>query len=147
VAGYGRLQGILFRRGDERFENRSIPEIVGTVTEPGETNCVMVNRNQGSGTRILIDRLLGGAKPPGYAVQPANHNAVAAAIAQGRADWGLAIESVAKANGLGFLPYQEERYDFVIPKDRRDRPPIQAFVDFLAQDDTRRKLSELGFRV
>lgn len=147
VAGYGRLQGILFRRGDARFENRSIAEIIKVVTDSGETNCVMVNRNQGSGTRILIDRLLGGAKPPGYAVQPGNHNAVAAAIAQGRADWGLAIESVAKANGLGFLPYQEERYDFVIPRNRRNLPAIQAFVNFLIQDDTRQKLTELGFRL
>ena len=56
----------------------------------------MVNRNQGSGTRILIDRLLAGARPRGYAVQASNHNAVAAAVAQGRADWGLAIESVAR---------------------------------------------------
>ena len=44
--------------------------------------CVMVNRNQGSGTRVLIDRLLGGVKPRGYAVQPRNHNAVAAAVAR-----------------------------------------------------------------
>jgi putative molybdopterin biosynthesis protein len=42
---------------------------------------VMVNRNQGSGTRILIDRLLQGAQPIGYAVQPRSHNAVAAAVA------------------------------------------------------------------
>ena len=42
----------------------------------------MVNRNQGSGTRALIDRLLGGARPPGYAVQPRNHNAVAAAVSR-----------------------------------------------------------------
>ena len=107
----------------------------------------MVNRNQGSGTRILIDRLLAGAKPHGYAVQPSNHNAVAAAIAQGRADWGLAIESVAVANGLGFLPYQEERYDFVIPKSRRDRPAVQAFIELLRDESTRRKLTGLGFRV
>ena len=45
--------------------------------------CVMVNRNQGSGTRALIDRLLEGARPAGYAVQPRNHNAVAAAVVAG----------------------------------------------------------------
>ena len=76
----------------------------------------MVNRNQGSGTRILIDRLLEGARPPGYAVQARSHNAVAAAVAQGRADWGVAIESVARPAGLGFLPISHERYDFVVPK-------------------------------
>jgi putative molybdopterin biosynthesis protein len=107
----------------------------------------MVNRNQGSGTRILIDRLLAGARPHGYAVQPSNHNAVAAAIAQGRADWGLAIESVALANDLGFVPYQEERYDFVVPKSRRGRSEVQTFLELLRSESTRRKLTELGFRL
>ena len=60
-------------------------------------NCLMVNRNAGAGTRVLIDKLLGGARPPGYANQPRSHNAVAAAVAQGRADWGVAIEPVAQA--------------------------------------------------
>ena len=58
--------------------------------------CVMVNRNQGSGTRALIDRLLGGVRPPGYAVQPRNHNAVAAAVVQGRADWGMTLDTIAR---------------------------------------------------
>ena len=52
----------------------------------------MVNRNTGAGTRLLIDQLLAGARPPGYWNQPRSHNAVAAAVAQGRADWGVAIE-------------------------------------------------------
>jgi len=145
VAGYGRSQGLLFRPDDVRFAGRTLAEIVATVTS--DMSCQMVNRNQGSGTRILIDRLLHGAKPAGYAMQPSNHNAVAAAIAQGRADWGLAIESVALANGLGFLPYQEEHYDFVVAKSRKDRPPVQAFVALLAEPTTRQKLQALGFRV
>ena len=107
----------------------------------------MVNRNQGSGTRILIDRLLAGARPSGYAIQASNHNAVAAAVAQGRADWGLAIESVARSNDLGFLSYKDERYDFVIPKVRRKQPAVAAFVKLLADASTRRYLTQLGFRV
>lgn len=146
VEGYGRSQGILFRRGDVRFQGRTLEQIVAHVTDPHQRDCAMVNRNQGSGTRILIDELLKGAKPSGYALQPSNHNAVAAAIAQGRADWGMAIESVAKANGLEFLPYQEERYDFVIPKTRLNQPAVQAFLDLLNQESTRRKLRGLGFR-
>lgn len=152
IEGYGRLQGIVFRPDDPRFAGRSLEEIlemVRTVTErsPGMAMpglLVMVNRNQGSGTRILIDRLLAGAKPPGYAVQPTNHNAVAAAVAQGRADWGLAIESAAKALGLGFVPYQAERYDFVVPKSRRQRPAVQALLDLLFDPATRARLGELG---
>ena len=62
----------------------------------------MINRNAGSGTRILIDQLLDGQKPPGYAVQAKSHNSVAAAISQGRADWGMAIDTVAQAYGLEF---------------------------------------------
>ena len=132
IEGYGRLQGIVFRKGDSRFENHTLEEATAVIREAA-SGILMVNRNQGSGTRILIERLLAGAKPPGYAVQPTNHNAVAAAVAQGRADWGVAIESVAVANGLGFLPYREERYDFVVPKSRRTRPAVRAFTELLTE--------------
>ncbi len=142
VPGYRRSQGIIFRPGDQRFEGRSSSEIVSlAVADP---NCLMVNRNQGSGTRILIDRILNGSKPSGYAVQPSNHNAVTAAIAQGRADWGVAIEAVARDAGLGFLPFQEEHYDFAIPASRRDRPAVQAFLKLLADQQTRKVLAEMG---
>jgi putative molybdopterin biosynthesis protein len=144
LKGYGRSQGILFRKGDSRFEGRSTAEIAATTLN---TECVMVNRNQGSGTRILIDRLLAGSKPSGYAVQPSNHNAVAAAIAQERADWGMAIESVALANNLGFIPYQEEQYDFVIPKSRRNRPAVLTFLELLSLESTWKHLTELGFNL
>jgi putative molybdopterin biosynthesis protein len=155
VEGYGRVQGIVFRPDDERFAGKSLDEIIAMVRVTAEPRAdmampgllVMVNRNQGSGTRILIDRLLGGAKPPGYAVQPASHNAVAAAVSQGRADWGMAIESVAKAAGLGFLPYQAEQYDFVVPKSRRNLPAIQAFLQLLAEPATRQTLDALGFEI
>lgn len=143
--GYGRLQGIIFRRGDVRFEGRTVADIVALAT--ADDPCVMVNRNPGSGTRILLDRLLAGARPSGYAVQPSNHNAVAAAVVQGRADWGMTIESVARANDLGFIPYQEERYDFVIPKSRRHRQAVLAFIALLAEDSTRQRLAEFGLRL
>ncbi len=155
IEGYRRSQGILFRPGDDRFEGRSVAEIIdrvtrdqmATATAVGDTGCLMVNRNQGSGTRILIDQLLKGRKPCGYAVQPSNHNAVAAAISQGRADWGVAIESVARANGLRFVPCQEECYDFAIPKSRRDRPTVQSFIALLSENTTRARLAELGFHL
>src|SRR5262245_47524290 len=145
VEGYGRCQGIVFRRGDSRFEGRSIDELIRILVN--DNDCVMVNRNQGSGTRILIDRLLSGTRPRGYAVQASNHNAVAAAVFQGRADWGLAIESVARANDLGFLPYQDERYDFIIPKVRWERPGVKAFIELLAERSTRECLTRLGFNM
>jgi putative molybdopterin biosynthesis protein len=70
---------------------------------------------------------------------------VAAAVAQGRADWGLAIDTVARDAGLGFLPLQEEQYDFVVPRDRLSRPAVKAFRELLDEPETRRALASLGF--
>jgi putative molybdopterin biosynthesis protein len=142
VRGYGRLQGVVFRRGDLRFENRTADEAIAAAI--GDPDCLMINRNQGSGTRVLIDRLLAGTRPPGYAVQPRNHNAVAAAVAQRRADWGVTLETVARNAGLGFLPVQHEQYDFAMPRARAERPAVVAFKTLLQQPDTREALTRLG---
>ena len=107
----------------------------------------MINRNQGSGTRALIDRLLEGVKPAGYAVQPRNHNAVAAAVVQGRADWGVTLDIIASRAGLGFLPVQEEQYDFVVPTSRANRPGVVAFKTLLQEPRVRQALARLGMKV
>jgi len=143
IAGYGRLQGVVYRRGDTRFEGKSAADAIAGVKD--DATCVMVNRNAGSGTRILIDQLLSGSQPTGYAVQARNHNAVAAAIAQGRADWGVAIRSVVRGSELGFLPLTHERYDFAVPKSRRDRPAVGALRDLLSDASVRGELKGLGF--
>jgi putative molybdopterin biosynthesis protein len=145
VPGYRRLQGILYRVGDRRFEGRSFEDIIAMATDSPE--CLMVNRNAGSGTRILTDRLLKGAKPPGYWSQPKSHNAVAVAVAQQRADWGMAIESVARQYGLGFVPVQDEYYDFIVPRARLDWPPVQRFKALLEEASVRAALTALGFRI
>jgi len=88
--------------------------------------------------------LLGGKRPPGYANQPKSHNAVAAAIAQNRADWGLAIEPVAKLYGLGFLPVAPEHYDFLLVQKRRERPAVRAFLAALRDEKTRARIRALG---
>lgn len=106
----------------------------------------MVNRNQGSGTRILIDQLLDGARPDGYAVQPRSHNAVAAAIVRGSADWGVAIEQVATASQLGFVPLAEEHYDFITPANRRSRPAVEMICQLLQDDQIRSQLAALGLK-
>ena len=87
-----------------------------------------------------------GARPPGYANQPKSHNAVAAAIAQGRADWGVAIEPVAKLYGLGFLPLSPEHYDFLLVESRKDRPAVQAFLAALHDAATRERIRALGMQ-
>jgi putative molybdopterin biosynthesis protein len=144
VSGYGRLQGIVFRPGDERFANRTAREAIAAIVD--DPACRMVNRNKGSGTRVLIDRLLGGAKPPGYAVQPRNHNAVAAAVVQGRADWGMTLDTIARGAGLGFLPVQAEQYDFIVPRLRANRPGVVALKMLLQQSSTREALVRLGMK-
>ena len=99
VPGYGRMQGIVYRQGDARFKGKQVAAaIMAAVQEP---DCVMVNRNAGSGTRIIIDKLLGEHRPSGYGTQTKSHNAVAVAVSQGRADWGVAIDTVARQYGPG----------------------------------------------
>src|SRR6185312_14278406 len=118
---------------------KSVEQAIADVKD--DPACVMANRNAGSGTRILIDRLLAGATPPGYAVQPRNHSAVAAAVAQHRADWGLCIESAARQ---AFLPLALERYDFVVPRSRLARRAVQDFIHLLADAEVRERLALLG---
>ncbi|WP_137179771.1 molybdopterin biosynthesis protein [Roseomonas sp. AR75] len=143
VPGWRRLQGVVFRPGDPRFEGLDGRAAVRRAA--CNPDCLLVNRNAGSGTRILLDGLLEGARPAGYANQPKSHNAVAAAVAQGRADWGVAIATVARAYGLGFLPLADEIYDFFVPESRLARPAVIAFLDTLRAPATRAKLAAIGF--
>ena len=138
------MQGIVFRKDDTRFAGLSAEQAVrAALADPA---CIMVNRNQGAGTRILIDRLLAGSRPDGYWNQPRSHNAVAAAVAQHRADWGMTIAPVAHASGLGFIPLAEEHYDFALVTARKQRPAVQAFLDALASEEGRAALVRAGFR-
>jgi len=144
VPGWRRMQGIVFRKGDARFEGLSAQEAVRVAL--ADPACIMVNRNRGAGTRILIDRLLGDVRPDGYWNQPRSHNAVAAAIAQHRADWGMTIAPVAHASGLGFIPLAEEHYDFALVSARKQRPAVLAFLDALVSEQSRAALTQAGFR-
>jgi putative molybdopterin biosynthesis protein len=138
LPGYRRTQGIV-TRGDE---TREIDEL---LADPALR---MVNRNRGSGTRILIDRLLGERRPPGYAYEPRSHYAVAAAVAQQRADWGVTIEIVARQADLRFRPLRDEHYDFAIPADRWDRPGLRALRRLLEPGTAVSvELERLGFGV
>jgi putative molybdopterin biosynthesis protein len=119
----------------------------------------MLNRTRGAGTRVLLDLLLEeiardrGITPkefsaaiPGYEAETRSHNAVAAAVASGRADWGLGIEAVAVAYDLGFAPLRDEEFDFLSLRDRLGRESVQAFLDVLRSSEFRKALAELpGF--
>ncbi len=144
VKGWQRMQGFVYRRGDARFEGRTATEAIKAAL--ADANCLMVNRNAGAGTRVLIDRLLGGARPPGYSNQPRSHNAVAAAVAQNRADWGVAISTMAELYGVGFIPIVPEDYDFLLVESRRLRPAVAAFLAALREDAVRERIRALGMR-
>lgn len=143
VPGYGRMQGVVFRPGTAPFA--STLDAASAVTAAVAAGAMMVNRNAGSGTRALIDGVLGGARPPGYASQPRSHGAVAAAVAQGRADWGVTIAPVAARYGLAFLPLQDERYDLLVPTARLARAPVQRLLALLDSGQGRALLADAGF--
>jgi putative molybdopterin biosynthesis protein len=137
------MQGIVYRKDDARFAGKSLEEaLTAALADPA---CAIVNRNSGSGTRIVVDALLGARRPSGYAVQVKSHNAVAAAIQQRRADWGLAINTVAGQYGLGFIPVHPERFDFAVPTSRLARPAVRAFRELLNDAEIRKELRALGF--
>ncbi|MDJ0850775.1 MAG: molybdopterin biosynthesis protein [Myxococcota bacterium] len=136
LPGYSRLQGVVTRPDETR-------DIEALLDDP---ELRMVNRNRGSGTRILIDGLLAERRPPGYAYEPRSHFAVAAAVSQKRADWGVTIETVAREKGLRFRPVRDESYDFVVPADRWERPSVRALRRALELGSpVRRALAERGF--
>jgi len=136
LPGYRRLQGVVTRPEEKR----------DTQALLGDPNLRMVNRNRGSGTRVLIDELLAGRRPPGYAYEPRSHFAVAAAVAQGRADWGVTIETVAREAGLRFEALRPEHYDFAVPEEVWDLPALRALRQLLEPgSELRRELAARGF--
>jgi putative molybdopterin biosynthesis protein len=136
LRGWTRMQGVVTRADEPRG-------IDALLADPAAR---MVNRNRGAGTRVLIDELLAGRRPPGFAYEPRSHYAVAAAVAQGRADWGVAIETVAREKGLRFQPLRAEHYDFAVPEARWERPALRALRRLLAPGSPlRAELAALGF--
>ena len=153
IRGYVRRQGIYFRKGDFPAEPPTLDLLSGNA------ELRMLNRTRGAGTRVLLDLLLEqiaksrGLTAPelasgiaGYEAETRSHNAVAAAVAAGRADWGLGIEAVAVTYDLGFVSLRDEEYDFLTLADRMEREPVLAFLDVLRSSEFRQALGELpGF--
>ncbi|MFP3311927.1 MAG: molybdopterin biosynthesis protein [Acidilobus sp.] len=139
--GYARRVGLLVKKGNPKnirgFEDLLRPDVT------------IVNRNKGSGTRVLLDmklrQLLKGERPEkvvnGYTYEVKTHTAVATAILQGRADTGLSLEAVAVQFGLDFIPVGEEVYDFVVRKDKLNKPSVRKFLEALSSSDFSKELS------
>lgn len=143
IHGYGRMQGFVFRSGDPRFSNCSLNNVIEIAL--ASPDCRMVCRNRGSGTRVLIDQILEGRKPVGYNVEVRSHHAVAASVIQGRADWGITIEPVARQYGLEFIPIRQEFYDFAVKRSNRNSSTVHQFVEILKSELIQSQLIKMGF--
>ncbi len=130
--GYARRIGLLVRKGN--------PKRIRGFEDMLRDDVVIVNRNRGSGSRVLLDlrlrELLGGKRledyVKGYTYEVKTHTAVATAIIQGRADVGLSLEAVARMFDLDFIPVGEEIYDFAVRRERLEKPAVRRFLGALA---------------
>ncbi|MFP4033488.1 MAG: substrate-binding domain-containing protein, partial [Desulfococcaceae bacterium] len=108
-----------------------------------------INRQSGSGTRILLDYRLGrlGVDPEqiaGYGDEEFTHMAVAAAVASGTADAGLGIQAAAKALKLDFIPVVTEQYDLIIPEAHFETEGIQTLLEIVRDEEFRKRVEALG---
>jgi putative molybdopterin biosynthesis protein len=146
VRGYAREQGFLLPKGNPKgirgFEDLLNPEIS------------FMNRNRGSGTRMLVDLHLSKIATSksltleeftkgilGYTSEAKSHSAIATAVAHGRADVGVGIRTVAEMYGLDFIKIGDESYDFLLAKDRLDKPAVQSFLEALRSKEFASMLS------
>lgn len=134
-------QGLIVMPGNPK-------NIIG-VEDLARPDVRMVNRESGSGSRSLLDRLLISQGIPiaaldGYDREVPGHLAVAGAVGAGLADTGVGVQAAASALGLGFSPLEEERYDLVIPNHLINEPGVQALLDLLRNPSLQRRVEALG---
>jgi molybdate-binding protein/DNA-binding XRE family transcriptional regulator len=129
---------------------RGNPRRLRGVADLGRHGVRLVNREPGSGARLLLDERLRreGLAPGrvrGYGDIARSHLEVGTRVAQGSADAGVAVRPIARLFGLAFLPLQTERYDLVIP-DRllASHPALAGFLDALLSREVRADLEALG---
>lgn len=145
IKGYGRLIGIVVDKGN--------PKNVTSIRDFLRRDIVIVNRNKGSGTRVLLDYLLKKisieentdfyelvSRINGYQYEVKTHTAVATAIKQGRADAGLGLGIVAEIYGLDFIPISWEEYDFLVNKNSLDKVYVKKFIETLRNRSFMEKL-------
>ena len=137
----GRTQGLMLQKGNP-LKIKAIKDLAG----PGMR---YVNRQKGSGTRILIDYLckkdgIDTKNIYGYDREEFTHNAVAVQIASGTADAGMGIYSAAKLYDLDFLPICMEQYDLLVPDAAWDSDVVQKLISILQGPEFRMRLEALG---
>ncbi len=137
----GRVQGLLVQKGNP-MGIRGLPDLA-------RPDVCIVNRQKGSGTRVLLDYMLSKAGLDPRAlhecdIEAETHTEVAAAVASGQADAGLGILPAARALGLDFIPLHHERYDVVVPRAHWDTPPVVALRAAMVSPDFKASVGELG---
>ena len=141
VSCVGRQQGLMVARGN--------PLNICSFADISRQGIRYVNRQKGSGTRILTDYLCSREKVEpsdvyGYTREELTHTSVAAQIACGSADVGMGIYSAAKLYDLDFIPICIEEYDLIIPDHAWDSPMVQQLLTILRSDAFREKILSMG---
>jgi len=136
-----RTQGLILQKGN--------PMVVEGIASLAQGGLRYVNRQKGSGTRILIDYLCREAGIDttiiyGYSREEFTHTSVAAQIASGSADAGLGVFSAAKLYGLDFCPICEEQYDLLVPDHAWGLPMVQQLLAVLKSAAFRERMEALG---
>ena len=138
-----------------------VHRVQGLIVAPGNPKSIMglddtlrgdvsyVNRQRGSGTRVLLDYMLREARLDsrevlGYDREEYSHLAVAAAVSAGRADTGMGVFSAAKAVGLDFVPMRSERYDLVMPREVYESDLMQPMLELMRDAGFRSQVEQLG---
>jgi len=147
VRGYLREQGIIVAKGNP-YNIKCFEDIIDKKVR-------FINRNKGSGTRLLIDQLLEEIAKKrkttveklteeieGFWVEAKTHSAVASAIKHGKADVGVGLRYVAEKYGLDFIPLKTEEYDFLINKKSLGKEPVKEFISILKSQWLRKILKE-----
>ena len=125
------------------------PKNIEGIGDLVRQDVVFVNRQSGSGTRILLDYELSKAGIPperiaGYGNEEYTHMNIAMAVASGAADTGLGIHAAAKALSLDFIPVTRERYDLVIPRAYLADEKIELLLEIIRSDEFMEKALAMG---
>jgi putative molybdopterin biosynthesis protein len=128
---------------------RGNPKQVLALEDLTRAGVRFVNRQRGSGTRVLLDyelkqRSMDPAAIAGYEREEFTHMAVAAAVMSGAADVGLGILGAARALELDFVPLLRERYDLVVPREHYDSPLLQPLLQVIRSGEFRDAVEALG---
>ena len=136
-----RSQGLIVPRGN--------PKSVSSLEDLGRDGVTFVNRQRGSGTRVLLDYMLkqGGLESEsihGYEREEYTHLAVAATVKAGRADAGLGVLSAARAMDMDFVPLLTEQYDLVIPTEFYESDLLAPVLSLVRSEGFKRQVEALG---